>query len=206
MAQRPGSITHRSGYVSITPNDQSSDRLLDEGFRNHARAGGHCQVDRCRGYIIALTEADGDFVTGLAHEDLDKATAGASNVAERRPSGAESVASSHRDLWIEDCDSLGLSLDKERGINHLAKLEFIVIQGSSQCGCAYDHIQSQYAPMQPPLLSGVHEQSLQVGLNIERWNSETVIVQDASGGSRFDIPYLGHVDDLLAARDTCAAR
>ena len=29
MVQRPSSITHRSGYVSITPNDQSSDRLLE---------------------------------------------------------------------------------------------------------------------------------------------------------------------------------
>ena len=38
MAQRPGSITRPSGYASITPNDQSSDRLLGEVF---LRLSGH---------------------------------------------------------------------------------------------------------------------------------------------------------------------
>lgn len=52
-----------SGSLERADDDNDMKRMLDkldEGFQIHAEAGSRCAVERCLGYITALTEADGD--------------------------------------------------------------------------------------------------------------------------------------------------
>ena len=246
-----------SGSLERADDDNDMKRMLDkldEGFQIHAEVRNRCAVDRCLGYITALTEVDGDaeqvtvnaallfrneraadsaaddydevadflerlqgidiedteaegsFVVGRAVEDLGDGNGGSSNAGERSDPAASAPASSQRDLWIDDCDALDLSLDRERGINVLEAREFIVIGGEGQCQCVYDRLLPEYAPWQPPLLSGVYNQSSQVGLNIERYNSGMVTLRDASGAPGMSIPYYGHVEHLQDASNRCGGR
>ena len=246
-----------SGSLARADDDNDIKRMLDElddGFQIQAQSGNRCQVERCRGYVFALTEADenakqytvrfallfgnersaeraaddydevadflelaqgidiedteadGDFVVGRAVEDARDDDSGSSNGNQRSDRSVRSSASSPRDRWVADCDSLDLSTDRERGINHLAELEFIIIAGESQCACAYDYLKSQYDGLLPPPLSEVHDLSLNVGLDVRRYNSAVVSLRDASGVRSSNIHYYGHVDDLLDASRLCAGR
>ena len=159
-----------------------------------------------RGIDIEDTEADGSFVVGRAVVDLRDGDRRSSDAGARPEPAARAPAHPQRAQWMDDCDDLGLSYDQERGINHLAELEFIVFGGERQCECVYDYLLAQYDPWQPPLLSDVHDHSLQVGLNVESYNSGIVTLRDESGFPSLDIPYYGHVEDLLDARNQCAGR
>ena len=246
-----------SGSLEQADDDNDMKRMLDkldEGFQIHAEVGHLCAVERCQGYITALTEVDADaeqatvkfallfrneraaeraaddydevadflervqgidiedteaensFVVGRAVEDLGDDNGGSSTAGSHPEPTASDPASSQRARWIYDCDALDLSLDRERGINNLAELEFIVIGGERQCACAYDHLLSEYGPWRPPPLSEVYDQSSNVGLNVERYNSDTVLLRDASGTPGRTIPYYGHVEDLLDASKRCVGR
>ena len=246
-----------SGSLERADDDNDMRMLLDkldQGFQIHAEVGNRCAVDRCLGYITALTDVDGDaeqvtvktallfrneraadsaaddydevadflehlqgiaiedteaegsFVVGRAVEDLGDDSGGSSNAGDRPEPAASAPAAAQRSRWIDDCDTLDLSLDRERGINNLSSLEFIVIGGEGQCQCVYDQLLSEYAPWQPPLLSAVYDQSSQVGLNVERYNSAMVTLRDASGAPGRSIPYYGHVEHLQDASDRCAGR
>ena len=159
-----------------------------------------------RGIDIEDTEADGSFVVGRAIVDLRDGDRRSLDAGARPEPAARAPAHTQRAQWMDDCDDLGLSYDEERGINHLAELEFIVFGGARQCECVYDYLLAQYDPWQPPLLSDVRDHSLQVGLNVERYNSGIVTLRDESGFPSLDIPYYGHVEDLLRARNQCAGR
>ena len=246
-----------SGSLARADDDNDMKRLfdeLDDGFQVQAQLGSLCQVERCQGYVFALTEADesaervtvrfallfgneraaeraaddydevadfleraqgidiedteadGDLVVGRAVEELGDDNSRSSNGGGRSDQRVQASASSQRDRWIADCDSLDLSIDHERGINHLAELEFIVVAGENQCECVYDYLELQYDPLQPPPLSAVHDISLEVGLTVPRYNAAVVSLRDASDVRSRDIPYYGHVDDLLDASRLCAGR
>ncbi len=246
-----------SGSLERADDDNDMKRMLDkldEGFQIHAEVGTRCAVDRCLGYITALTEVDGgaeevtvktallfrneraadnaaddydevadflerlqginiedteaegSFVVGQAVEDLGDDNGGSSNAGDRSESAASAPASSQRDRWIDDCDALNLSLDRERGINALEAREFIVIGGEGQCACAYDDLFSKYDPWQPPLLSDVYNQSSRVGMDIERYYSDAVTLRDAIGTPSLSIPYSGYVEHLHYASNHCASR
>ena len=95
-------------------------------------------LERLQGIDIEDTAAEGSFVVSRAVEDLGDDNGGSSNADDRPEPAASAPVSSQRDRWIDDCDALDLSLDRERGINNLAELEFIVIGGEGQCQCVYD--------------------------------------------------------------------
>ena len=246
-----------SGSLARADADNDMKRMLnelDDGFQIQAQLGNRCQVERCRGYVFALTEADenterftvrfallfgnersaeraaddydevadflelaqgidiedteadGDFVVGRAVEEAGDDDSGSSNGNQRSDRSVRASASSPRDRWVADCESLDLSTDRERGINHLAELELIIIAGESLCGCAYDYLESQYDGLLPPPLSEVYDLSLNVGLDVRRYNSASVSLRYASGVRSSNIHYYGHVDYLLDASRLCAGR
>ena len=246
-----------SGSLARADADNDMKRMLgklDDGFQIQAQLGNRCQVERCRGYVFALTEADenaerftvrfallfgnersaeraaddydevadflelaqgidiedteadGDFVVGRAIQEAGDDNVVSSNGNQRSDRKVRASASSQRDRWVADCDSLDLSTDRERGINHLAELEFIVVAGESQCACVYDYLESQYDGLLPPPLSEVYDLSLNVGLDVRRYNSAVVSLRDASGVRSSNIHYHGHVDGLLDASRLCAGR
>ena len=162
-------------------------------------------LERAQDIDIEDTEADGSFVVGRAVEDLD-GHGDSSNTGERPQTAASVPATSQRDRWIDDCDALDLSFDRDRGINSLENREFIVIGGERRCACAYDDLLSRYDPWQPPLLSDVYHQSSQVGRDVERYFSDFLTLRDASGAPGPTIPYSGYVENLYYASNSCAAR
>ena len=165
------------------------------------------------GFDIEDTKEDGNFVVGVAIQDLAEEESRAP--AERQqpevqapaalaaPTKAARVVSLSRNDWIDDCENL------DQQIPNLAKgehVEFYPPDGEyrKHCECIHDHMNGLYSPWVIPFVSDTYSQALSIAYDTSAYQAAWVDMSGTGSGAPA-VLYSDYLDDLLEADDACYA-
>ena len=157
------------------------------------------------GFDIEDTEADGNFVLGVAIHDLEEEESRAQAEAPRptvsQAEAPQPAVSLSRSDWIDDCVRVDISIPN---FAEGDRIDFHPSDGNyrKHCECVHDYMNSLYSPWVIPSVSDTVSQSLSIAFDVNAYEGAWV---DMSGTGRGgpSVPYSDYLDDLFEADDFC---